>query len=86
MRIFETHYIRKYKTLNGLWNFKKENGEEYLMPVPGCWEDNPNMLTYRGKGTYYKNIKIEKKENICYNEITKKEVQSNETLKILTFI
>ena len=27
-------------------------------------------------------MSIEKKENICYNEITKKEVQSNETLKI----
>ena len=34
------------------------------MPVPGCWEDNPEMLTYRGKGTYFKNIRTERTENI----------------------
>ena len=64
MRTFETHFVRKCKTLNGIWNFKKESGEEYLLPVPGCWEDNPEMLTYRGKGTYYKNIRTERTEKI----------------------
>ena len=66
MRMFETHHIRKCMTLNGIWNFKKESGEEFLMPVPGCWEDNHQMLTYRGKGTYFKTIKNEKTENSVY--------------------
>lgn len=64
MRMFDTHVIRKNKSLEGLWNFEKESGEKYILPVPGCWETNPELAAYRGKGTYTKKITIEKPENI----------------------
>ena len=56
MRMFKTHKVRKCESLDGLWEFRKEGGEEYLMPVPGCWEEHPEMLRYRGKGSYKKII------------------------------
>lgn len=64
MRLFETHYIRKTKKLEGLWDFVKENGTKYLMPVPGCWESNPELAAYRGKGTYIKKIMLQEKQNV----------------------
>lgn len=64
MRQFCMHYIRKTKSLDGLWDFKKEDGKAYLMPVPGCWEMHPEMLRYRGKGTYKKKILVENSGNV----------------------
>jgi beta-glucuronidase len=65
IRLFEQHNIRKYKELDGLWKFVKEDtGELYQLPVPGNWEQNPNMLNFRGKGTYYKTINLREATNI----------------------
>ncbi|MCU6793915.1 beta-glucuronidase [Paenibacillus sp. WQ 127069] len=32
----------------------------YRLPVPGCWEQHPELLTYRGKGLYRRRIVIAK--------------------------
>ena len=61
LRLFEQHEIRKTKELNGMWDFVREdNGKAYRLPVPGCWEQHPDMLTYRGQGTYRTKVKVDR--------------------------
>ncbi|MFV0342868.1 MAG: glycoside hydrolase family 2 protein [Anaerocolumna sp.] len=65
IRLFEQHVIRKYKELDGMWDFiKEDDGKKYKLPVPGCWEQNPDMLNYRGIGTYSRKIKLSKDTNL----------------------
>lgn len=64
IRLFEQHVIRKQKELEGIWRFVKEDGAEYSLPVPGCWEQHPDLLTYRGKGIFYKTIYLQNKCNV----------------------
>lgn len=64
IRLFEQHYIREQKELDGMWNYVREDGAQYTLPVPGCIEQHPELLTYRGAGTFYKKIHIKKKTNI----------------------
>lgn len=64
IRLFEQHNIRKQKELEGVWDFATEEGKSYSVCVPGCWEQNPELLNYRGKGTYTKRIFIHEKTNI----------------------
>lgn len=59
IRLFEQHHIRKIKELDGMWEFTREDQETvYQLSVPGCFEQHPDMLSYRGKGTYRKQIHI----------------------------
>ena len=61
LRLFDQHEIRKEKELNGMWDFVREdNGKAYRLPVPGCWEQHPDMLTYRGQGTYRTKVQVER--------------------------
>lgn len=61
IRLFDQHEIRKEKELNGMWDFVREdNGKAYRLPVPGCWEQHPDMLTYRGQGTYRTKVQVER--------------------------
>ena len=64
IRLFDQHKIRRQKELDGIWKFVKEDGSEYDLPVPGCWEQHPELLTYRGKGTFYKKVYVREKTNI----------------------
>lgn len=64
IRLFEQHVVRKQKELEGMWRFVKEDGAEYSLPVPGCWEQHPDLLTYRGKGIFYKTIYLQNKCNV----------------------
>lgn len=52
IRLFEQHIIRKQKELEGIWHFTTEEGKFYNLSVPGCWEHHPELLNYRGRGTY----------------------------------
>ena len=61
IRLFEQHVVRKQKELEGMWRFVKEDGAEYSLPVPGCWEQHPDLLRYRGKGTFYKTVYLQEK-------------------------
>lgn len=65
IRLFDTHYIRKTQELDGMWFFSMEGFDKsYQMPVPGCWEQHPDFLKYRGKGTYTKKVYIDQKTNL----------------------
>ena len=64
IRLFDQHRIRSQKELDGIWKFVKEDGKEYELPVPGCWEQHPELLTFRGKGSFYKKVYVRKKTNI----------------------
>ncbi|WP_100405738.1 glycoside hydrolase family 2 protein [Bacillus solitudinis] len=70
LRLFETHKVRKQQELSGLWDFAKTDSDEinpaysYQLPVPGCWEMHPDLLTYRGKGQYRTFVNIERKSAI----------------------
>lgn len=65
IRLFEQHMIRKYKELDGMWDFVKEDdGKVFQLPVPGCWEQHPDMLNFRGKGTYRKKIWLSNDTNL----------------------
>lgn len=67
MRLYEQHVIRTCKSLDGIWAFTNEtSGKEYQLPVPSCWEQNPDMLTYRGKGVYRKKIIVHKDSNLRF--------------------
>lgn len=68
IRLFESNEIRSVKELEGMWDFAviDEQSEcqpdyAYSLPVPGCWEMNPNLLTYRGKGMYRRMIVTNKR-------------------------
>ncbi len=64
IRLFEQHFVREQKELDGMWSYVREDGAEYTLPVPGCIEQHPELLTYRGKGTYYKKVFIKEKTNV----------------------
>ena len=59
IRAFDTHRVRKTQELSGsLWDFATlpREGEpvRLKMPVPGCWQNEPETLTYRGRARYEK--------------------------------
>lgn len=59
IRLFKQHYVRKVTELDEMWDFyTNKSNTLYRIPVPGCWEQNPNLCTYRGKGTYIKTIYV----------------------------
>jgi len=65
LRLFETHCIRNARELDGMWDFKMEGIDKaYQMPVPSCWEQHPDLLGHRGKGTYTKKVCIKQNGNI----------------------
>ncbi len=64
IRLFEQHFVREQKELDGMWSYVREDGAEYTLPVPGCIEQHPELLAYRGKGTYYKKVFIKEKTNV----------------------
>lgn len=65
IRLFDTHRIRSVRELDGMWDFKMEGFDKsYRMPVPSCWEQHPDFLSHRGKGTYTRRVYIEHAGNI----------------------
>lgn len=65
IRLFEQHRIRNVQELDGIWKFKKEESDKtYDLPVPGCWEQHPELLAYRGKGVYTRTVNVLNKGNI----------------------
>lgn len=62
IRMFDRHNIRSVKELDGMWSFTPDNGsgKTYSLPVPGCWEQHPDLLTYRGTGTFTRTVRVTK--------------------------
>lgn len=64
IRLFDQHKVRRQKELEGIWRFVREDGKEYDLPVPGVWEQHPDLMNYRGKGTFYKKIYVPQATNL----------------------
>ena len=64
-RLFDTHIIREVKELDGMWDFRMESfDKDYKLPVPSVWEQHPDFLAHRGKGTYTRKVYIKNSGNI----------------------
>lgn len=70
IRLFQTHYVRQVAELEGLWDFiplasgqdipaTAMEGYPYRLVVPGCWEQHPELASYRGRGAYRRVIRID---------------------------
>lgn len=60
IRLFKQHRIRQVEELEGLWDFTREGCTKvYSLAVPGCWEQHPDLMKYRGRGEYRKKILLE---------------------------
>jgi beta-glucuronidase len=76
IRLFQTNEIRQVTELEGIWDFdvvKQDQGDGqdqpnyvYRLPVPGCWETHPELLTYRGSGVYRKMIEVDKQTHLRF--------------------
>lgn len=60
-RLFQNHFVRKEISLDPLWDFhtlnsEAEKQEEFKLLVPGCWESNPKLSSYKGKAIYSKKV------------------------------
>lgn len=65
IRLFDTHFVRRGRELDGMWDFTAEgNPKKYQMPVPGCLEQHPDFMNFRGHVTYSKKITIGQTENV----------------------
>lgn len=65
IRLFDTHYIRHSQELDGMWDFKMEGFDRtYKLPVPSCWEQHPDFMQHRGKGTFTRKVYIKQSGNI----------------------
>lgn len=64
IRLFNEHHVRKQQELDGFWKFIREDGRQFSLPVPGCWEQHPELENYRGKGTFFKKVHVSEKCNI----------------------
>lgn len=77
-RLFEEHILRDVKSLDGFWDFAKdEDGigtkrkwnrsfpETFeRMPVPSCWDTKPQHFDYAGTAWYRRRIHLNAKSNI----------------------
>lgn len=57
-RLFDQHEVRTVRSLEGMWKFETLDAKSDVteMPVPGAWETDPQLASYRGKAVYTKEI------------------------------
>lgn len=60
-RMFKTHKVRKEIYHPPMWEVnlldeEGNKGQAYTMMVPGTWETNPQLASYKGKALYSQNI------------------------------
>ena len=64
-RTFDTHRIRSTVSLNGVWNFRMDGFDKaYQLPVPAVWEQHPDFLSHRGRGTYTRTVTVAADGNV----------------------
>lgn len=71
VRSFDTHHTRPSRELAGLWDFcpvdpvastqgcsasQAPDSWPLALPVPGCWEQHPDLRTWRGVAWYRKRV------------------------------
>lgn len=70
IRLFDTHYVRDMQELDGMWKVTMENAQgqplpgEYTMPVPGCFEQHPDFMDFRGHAVYSRKIMVKSDGNV----------------------
>lgn len=66
-RLFETHYVRKSKSLEGLWKFYPAGSplQSRQVLVPSCVESYPGYENYRGISVFEKEVNL--KGNIRFS-------------------
>ncbi len=65
IRLFEQHHIRQTRELDGMWELRMDGFDrKFTMPVPGCWEQHPELMAHRGKGTYKKTVYLKESGNV----------------------
>ncbi len=65
LRLFQQHQIRKVTELDGMWDFVMDGfSKHYRLPVPGCFEQHPDFLDYRGTGAYTRQLDLERDCNL----------------------
>jgi len=58
-RLFKTHNIRKSYEADGLWDFEtQDKSYRGKLAVPCCWETVPELVNYKGKGIYTKEMNL----------------------------
>ncbi|MBD2869195.1 glycoside hydrolase family 2 protein [Paenibacillus arenilitoris] len=81
LRLFNTHKVRKFESLEGEWSFRPVpdgaqaagvGGREFKMPVPGCWESHPRFASYQGKAVYRREVEIERDTavRLCFQGVS----------------
>lgn len=67
LRLFKEHEVRSVTELDGLWDLRVQGKEKkYRVPVPAVWEQHPELLTYRGVGTYERTVRTEEKGTLRF--------------------
>ena len=70
-RLFETHHVRKYRDLSGLWDFSTKDGSfSDKLAVPSCWEVVPGLAAYKGVGVYKKTFKFGGKARLVFKGVS----------------
>ena len=70
-RLFETHNVRKYIDLSGLWDFETLDGRfSGKLAVPSCWEVVPELAAYKGVSVYRKNLKFGGKTRLVFKGVS----------------
>ncbi len=70
IRLFDTHYVRDIQELDGMWNVTMEDADgrtlpgAYKMPVPGCFEQHPQFLDFRGHAVYCRKVMVKYDGNV----------------------
>ena len=70
IRLFDTHYVREVQELDGMWSVTMETADgqklpgEYSMPVPGCLEQHPQFLNFRGHAVYRRKVMVKNDGNV----------------------
>ncbi len=79
IRLFETNKVRIGQELEGDWDFQPIGPEDeiptlynYRLPVPGCWEMHPQLLTYQGKGVYRRMVEVDSPSSVrlCFKGVS----------------
>lgn len=70
-RLFKNHNVRTTYEADGLWDFETENGSyKGKLAVPSCWESVPELVNYKGKGIYTKNIYLKGKTRLVFKGVS----------------
>lgn len=66
IRLFETSQTRKKYPVEGIWDFQTADGFSCLISVPGCWEQHPSLIGYRGQAIYERELTIQEDGNLLF--------------------